>query len=112
MAAGDYRPSLLYLAVAALKDLLHDLEIEAGGEADKIHGDSRYAAHGIYIAEGVGRGYLAEGIWIIDDRRKEVDGLYHGEFVVYLINGGVVARVEPDQQIFVTEAGETREYAI
>ena len=73
------------------------------GELDRkthdVHGEDGSAAHGIYVAQGVGGGHLSEGEGVVDDRRKEVHGLDQGQFVIHLVDGGVVSRFDPHQKV-------------
>ena len=42
-------------------------------EADDVERGHRPPAHGVDVAEGVGRGYLSERVGVVDDGREEVD---------------------------------------
>ncbi len=57
------------------------------------------AAHGEHVVQCVRGGDRAEVVRVVDDRREEVDGEDEGPLVVEPVHGGVVGRVEPDEQV-------------
>jgi hypothetical protein len=68
-------------------------------EPDDIHGRERPAAHGVHIAEGVGRGDLPETVWVVDDGREKIQGLNQGQIVPNFIDTGIVRGFPPDQEV-------------
>ena len=98
--SADYEDSgLARLVRAADQDVAEQVFGERDGEADDVERGEGPAAHGVHVAEGVGDGYLAEGVGVVNDGREEVHGLYERGVVVHAIDGGVVAGVDSDEQV-------------
>ena len=57
------------------------------------------AAHGEHVGERVGRGDASEIVRVVDERREEIDGEDGGHVVGYAVDGGVIAGLEPEQQV-------------
>ncbi len=106
VAAGNNAAGLHGLAVAALQNAPDGLQRKAAWNAQKIHGQLWHAAHGVNVAEGVGRGDLAEKIRIVYDGREKIHRLDHGHLRRDLINTGVIAAVIAHQQAFVRAVGQ------
>ena len=99
VAAGDERPGLIDLVVAAAKDLMDGLLRHGLRHGHDIEAELWLAAHGVDVGKGIRRGDLAEDIGIVGDGREEIDGLHECKLVRDLVNGRVVALVEADEQI-------------
>ena len=69
--------------------------------SDEIQDGFRFAAHGVHVAQGIGGRDLAEHVWIVDDRWKEVDRLDDGQFVRQLVDAGIVVGFSPDKHMSV-----------
>ena len=106
MAAGDDNARISRRVHAAKQDASENLLRQVLREADDVQREERDAAHGVDVAERVHHGDGAEIVGVVDDRREEVDRLNHGQVVRQAIDGSVVARVEPDEQIIVLHVGE------
>ena len=68
-------------------------------------------AHRVNVAEGVRGGNRAVIVGIVDERRKEIDGQDNGLRVTNPIDGGIVGRGEPHEEVWVMAVLEFREMA-
>ena len=93
MPAGDDRPRLVGLGVAAPQDLVYRVLVHGFGQAHDVQRGAGLAAHGVHVAQGIGRRDLAEEIWVIHDGREKVRGLHQGHLVGDYIDAGIVAFV-------------------
>ena len=66
--------------------------------ADQGQRHDGLAAHGIDVADRVGRGDATEVMRVVDDRHEEVGRGDQRLFVVEPIDGGVIRRLYPDEQ--------------
>jgi hypothetical protein len=105
VAANDGASGFDHLGKAASQDAFENFEIGFVGEADQGERGERASAHGVDVAERVGGGDLAEGVRIVDDGRKEVDGLHECLVGRELIHSGVVGSVKADQNVGVVLPG-------
>ena len=72
-----------------------------------LSADERRAAHRVNVGERVRRGDPAEVVWVVDDRRKEIDRLQQRETVSQQVDAGIVAAgIAHEHPVAV--AGETR----
>ena len=62
-------------------------------------------AHGVDVAQSIGRRKGAEGGGIVDDGREEIHGLHQGKLRRQLVHAGIVGSVKPDQHVFVGPTG-------
>ena len=69
---------------------------------DVERGD-RTSAHREDVGERVGRGDLAVGEWIVDDRGKEIDRLHEGAIAIETENARVVGRWGTDEHVAVCD---------
>src|SRR5665648_728726 len=97
--AGELGAGLHHLLGAALEDLHQVRHAEVGRPRHEVHGSKRPRAHGVHVAERVGRGELPEPVGRIDDGRDEVDRLHQAEVVGDARDGGVVARLEQPREL-------------
>ena len=81
---------------AAGEDAFENFEVGFVGKADQGQRGKRLSAHRIDVAQCIGRGDLAEGVRIVDDRGEEVDSLHQRLIGRDLIHSGVVGVVEAD----------------
>ena len=75
-------------------------------EAQYGQGGERLAAHSVYVAYGVGGCDLAEGVWVVDGRCENVDGLDECHAVANVIDAGVVTGCYADQYSRVVVCGK------
>ena len=106
MAAHQNGAGLLYLVRASGKDFPQHGRVEAVGEAHDVQGDFRLAAHGIHIAQCVGRRDLAEGVGVVHYGGEKVDGLYQCDLVGDFIDCRIIGGLDAYQQPFVIKAGQ------
>ena len=106
VAADDEAVGLGGLVVAAAQHVAQHLAGQGGGEAHYVEGQQRAAAHGVDVAEGVGRGHRAEFIGVVGDGREEVHGQHQPRAVVQPVDGGVVAGGRPNQQVGMVNHGQ------
>ena len=97
VSAGDDDARFIGLVVAAPQQLLHHVGRHGFWDAHDVQRQLRLTAHGVYVADGVGRGDLAVQEWIVHDRRKEVGGLYQRRILVQIVHAGVVRLVKAHQ---------------
>src|SRR5262249_18325709 len=105
VAADDCASGFHHLGKAAGQDALEYPNLGLFREADEGECRERLSPHGVNVAERVRRGDLAEGKGIVDDWRKEIDGLDQSLVGSYLIHARVVGVVEADQNIGVMLPG-------
>jgi len=72
--------------------------------AEQVEGEHRAAAHGVAVAEGVGGGDGPPEVGVVDDGGEEVDGQQERQVVADPVDGGVVGRVEAQQEVRVLAA--------
>ena len=106
MSAGDDGAGLIGLVVAAPQNFLDGLLLHAVGNAHDVEAELRLAAHGINIAEGIGRRDLPVKEGIVHNRRKKVRGLDQCPFLVQKINAGVITFVIAYQQTIIGMGSE------
>ena len=71
----------------------------SAGQATRFMAVSGPGAHGVHVAERVGRGELPEPVGRVDDGREEVDRLHQAEVVGDARDGGVVVRLEQPREL-------------
>ena len=76
VAARDGAASLDALVGATRQNLPGNLNAQATGYAEQVHGMARPPAHGIDVRQRVGRGNLAKQERVVDHWREEVDRLH------------------------------------
>ena len=104
VSAMECPPASVPLASAtffgtAAQDLPQHVQIHALGEADKIQCRFDLTAHGVDIAQGIGRGNLPEGIGVIDHRREEIHRLHQGNVLGDAVDGSIVPAVVANQKV-------------
>ena len=98
VSPGDDGPRLIDLVIAAPQNFLDGMRLHPVCETQEIQGQPGFASHGVYVAEGVGSGYLAEQIGVVHNRGEEVGGLYQGGLPVQHVDACVVALVVAHNQ--------------
>ncbi len=99
MSPDDGAPGLVRLLGAAREDLAEDVPVPAfAREADHAERVEGLAAHGVDVADGVGRGDGAVVARVVDDGREEVDRGDQCARLVQAHDGGVVAVLGADEQ--------------
>jgi hypothetical protein len=100
MAARDRNTRRRANRSAAFQDLAHDLGRQlAERHAENGERHDRFAAHGVNVGNGVGRGDAAEIEGIVHDRREEVGGGNDAGVGVDLPHRGVVAGLRSHQKL-------------
>jgi hypothetical protein len=87
---------LHHLREAARENPLQNLQIGFLRKAHQSERRQRLSAHGVHIAERVGRRDLSERVRVIDNRREEVHGLHERLVGRDQIHSGVVGMIEAD----------------
>ena len=96
VAARDDASGLDGFGMAALQNGANVLFRQAIRHTQEVHCHSRFAAHGVHVAQRVRRGNLTEEIRIVHNGGEEVDRLNDGDLVGDAVHGGVVAAVVAD----------------
>ena len=96
--AGDERPRFGDRIGAAAQDLARDGRAKRAVEREQVQRDMRHRAHREHVRERVGGGDASEFVGIVNDGREEVHREHGGKPVAQEPDGGVVARLEPQQQ--------------
>jgi len=95
--AAHYRASgLNHLRQAAGQNTLQNIEIAFFRKADQGQRSQRLPTHGVYVAESIGRGDLAEGVGIVHDGREKIHRLNQCRLGREQIHAGVVGVIEAD----------------
>ncbi len=82
VAADDRAVCFFHFVEAAADYLLQDRRISFFRKANNRKGRDGFSTHGVNVAERIGGGNLAEGEWIVDDRREKIHRLHQREIVV------------------------------
>ena len=100
VAAGEDRAGRAHLLVRSGEDRARRARsASSSGNAAIESASSGVAAHREDVVERVRRRDRAEERRVVDERREEVDGEDERALVVEPVDGGVVGRVEADEQI-------------
>jgi hypothetical protein len=73
-----------------VQDAREDVRIQRLREGGDVEREQHLAAHRVDVAQGVGGGDGAEGVRIVDDRRKEIQRLDDRDVVREAIDSSVV----------------------
>ena len=93
-------PGLSDFVEGAFDDALQDLRSELPGwKSDKVQARDGPSAHGVDVAEGVGRANLTEDVRIVHRRRDEVRREHEGGLIVHSVDAGVVAGLKSHHQV-------------
>ena len=87
-----------HLLGSAAQNFAQNVQIHALRKADKVQCSFHLAAHGIDIAQGVGRCDLAEGIGVIHHRREKIHCLYQRYIIGNAVYSRIIPAVVPDQK--------------
>ena len=105
VAARDGATRLDALVGAARQNLTGNLNAQATGNAQQVHGMARPPAHGVDIRQRVCRGNLAKQERVVDHRREEVNGLHEPQVLPYAEDARIVGGIEPHEQVVVMHIG-------
>ena len=105
MAARDGAASLDALVGATRQNLTCDLDAQATGNAQQVHGMARSSTHGINVRQRVCRRDLAKQERVVDHRREEVDGLHEAQIIANTEDTRIVGGIEPHEQVVVMHIG-------
>ena len=97
--ADDRAICLDHLRQSPSEHFFEDFDLAAIGKAHQGERADRPAAHRVNVTERIGGGDLAEDVGIVDNRGKEIDGLYQGYLRGELIHARVVGGIEADEHI-------------
>ena len=97
MAARDGATRLDALIGAACQNLTGNLNTQATGYAEQVHGMARPPAHGVDVRQRVGRGNLTEQKRVVDHRWEEVDGLHETQVLANAEDARIVGGIEPHE---------------
>ena len=106
VAAQDRHAGFGDFGRPALDDLFEHLQRQR--VTRKIHhvqGEDRPGAHGVHVAQGVGRRDPAPGIGIVDDGRDVVDRGDQSHLRADLVYRGVISQRRADQHLRVHDRG-------
>ena len=98
VASGDDGTGLVGFVVAAAQQLLHHVLGHGLRQAQNVQRQLRLAAHGVDVADGVGRSDLSVEERIIHDGREEIGGLHQRRVFVQIVDAGVIGAVVAHQQ--------------
>ena len=90
MTAHQDCSRLLHLVRTARQDISQNGRVKAVGESHDIQRHLRHTAHGVDIAQRVGRRDLSEHIGVIYNRGKEIHGLNHRHLIVYAVHRRII----------------------
>ena len=107
MPANQDNPGLVHLVHTAPKDIREHGKFHGGiGKTNDIKSRDGSAAHGVNIAQGVGHGYPAELIGIVDDWREEINRLHDCQVFGKLIYAGILGALHTGNEIGIGPEGE------
>ena len=108
VAADERAAGFGCFGLAAAQNLVEHFGIEVtDGKTRDVERGEGFAAHGVHVAERVGRGNGPKGVGIVDDGGEEIDGLHEGFALVEAIDAGVVGEVEADEQVGISVCWQT-----
>ena len=100
MAADHHGAAFLDFFGAAFENLAENFHVHFTlGEANDIEAGLGLPAHGVNIAQRIGRGNLAKGVGIVDNGREEVHGVDDSQVRTQTEHPGVVAGLGADQHV-------------
>jgi hypothetical protein len=100
VAAGEHRPGLGDLVQGTCDNAVQLFRRKfPRGEADKVQAGDWASAHGINVTDGVCRGDLAVGEWVVDRGRDVVSSGDDGNLLGKLVDTGIVAGVKTNEQV-------------
>ena len=100
VATCDGNACCLTDALTALQNLANHLGAEhIDRHADQSHSKDGCAAHGVNIADGVGRGNATKVKRVVNDGHEEVGGGDQRLLVIQLVDRGIISRVYAHQQL-------------
>jgi len=112
VSADENAAGLVDLFRAASEDFREIVEVTSAGITEDGERGEGFAAHGVDVAKGIRRGDRAEGVRVVDNGGKEVDGLHEGALLRELVDAGVVRRVEAHEEIRIRKARNAAEHLV
>ncbi len=110
MAAGKRDAGFVAGKTGTVEDELGGFDGDGvDGPAQDGNGHQGRATHCIDVADGVDAGDTAEVDRVVDDGHEEVGGADDARAVAEIIDGGVIARVVANKEMF---AGDRRDSAV
>jgi len=76
-------------------------------EADNVHRRQGFSAHGVDIAQGIGRSNLPELVRVIHYWREKIERLDNGQLVSELIDAGILGPLNARDEIRVELEGQS-----
>ena len=110
VAAHHERARLAHLVGPAAQHLAHHVGAQTAREREDVERRQRLRPHGEHVGQRVRRGDGAELVGVVRHRREEVERQHRGRVVVQAVDGGVVGRVEAQQQIGVGRRRDVLQY--
>jgi hypothetical protein len=111
VAAGHSPPGLRHGLGRGLEDGGHRLPGQGLREGGQVQGHRHPRPHGEHVGAGVGRRHRAEVGGVVDQRGEEVGGGHERDVVGDPVDGGIVERGQPDEEVGVAAAGEVVDQA-
>ena len=109
VSAREQPAGRAHLRVGRGEDLGEHLDRQLLGERGDREREQRRPAHREHVVQRVRRGDRAVVAGVVDDRREEVEREDDRALVVDAIDGGVVRRREPDEQVLRLDGHEALE---
>ena len=105
VASRDGAAGLDALVGATRQNLPRNLNAQAIGNAQQVHGMARSSTHGINVRQRVCCRDLAKQERVVDHRWKEIDGLHEAQVFANTKNTRIVGGIEPHEQVVVMHIG-------
>jgi hypothetical protein len=112
MAARDDAARLADLVGAAAEDGRDDVLGQLAREAGHVEREQHLPAHRVHVGHGIRGRDRSEEVWVVHDRRKEVDRLHDGHVVGHAVDRRVIAAAEPDQQVGMLLVAQVPEHVL
>ena len=110
VAAHHERARLAHLVGAAAQHVGHHVGAQAAREREDVERRQRLRPHGEHVGQRIRRGDGAELVGVVHHRGEEIERQHRGRVVVQTVDGGVVGRVEAQQQICVGRRRDVLQY--
>src|ERR1700722_5209399 len=99
---ADYEASGFgHFCKSAAHDLIENRRIAALRESNERQRGNWAPPHGVNVTERVRGGDLSEKIWVVNNRREKISGLYQSDIRRDAIDAGIIAGLKSDQNICV-----------
>ena len=107
--AGQNRARGPYALVGAGEDVTEHLDRKLLGKRRDGERQQRFSTHREHVVQRIRRCDRAKRARVVDERREEVDREHERALVIEPIHGGVVRRIEPNEQILGLRRNEPTE---